>query len=465
MSEPTFICSAPELANSAQRIALYSHYAAAVAGFAGCGVMAMRSRIQEKLPHILGAVAAFGIGITALYSQWEFNQYLYMHREVALNAVAMHAGLWFIWATLFLVGLAQTPGFRFKRMKRLALIPLIIFAFGAFVPASIGDALAAGAMTVTPTADTVATATELEAWQLLQKGLAFGAALLFGLPALVCALAMIVSYVISQAKKVEKRSMENHQARTGIMTMVAVGVPAIVYSAGTFLIASGPQGIDKAVLLFNCADVVAVFFMISATMSLLGVPANFPKPVKPVAEKPKKGVPPQAEANPTMLDQQQAYAQAYAQQLYAQQQAYAAYQQQQQQAYAQQQAAAAAAAQPAPQSTPVAAEPQQTAPQVQQAQQSPDLQQQQAQYYAQQQAYAAYQQQQQAYQQAYAQQQQQVYAQAYAQQQMGIQQQHNQVAPSGGIRQARVGTPRQVAAPSAGGVKKVGGVRPIKKIR
>lgn len=469
MSEPTFICSAPELANQAQKIALYSHYAAAVAGFAGCAVMAMRARVQEKVPHILGAVAAGGIGLAALFSQWEFNQYLYMHREHAGNALGTHVGLWAIWGVLILVGLSLLPGFRFKRMGKLALIPLIGFTFLGFVAASFGDALAGAVMTAMPTVEGgVATAAELEMWQSVQKAAAFGSALLFGLPALFCAIGAIVAYVISQAKKVEKRSMENHQSRTGVMTMVAVGIPAVVYSLGALLIASGPQGVDKAVLLFNCADVAAIFFLISATMSLLGVPANFPKPVKPPKpkkEKAKDAVLPTPEADPTMLDQQQAYAQAYAQQLYAQQQAYAAYQQQQQAYAAQQQAQQ-------PQAVPAAAPAQ--VPEAPVAQQAPagmpaqpsaaDLRQQQAQYYAQQQAYAAYQQQQQAYQQAYAAQQQQAYAQAYAQQQLGIQQQHNQVAPSGGIRPARVGTPRQVA-PAAGVVKKVGGPRQIKKIR
>ena len=467
MSEPTLICSAPELANSAQKIALYSHYAAAVAGFAVGGVMIARSRVQEKIPHILGAIAAFGIGLTALYSQWEFNQFLYAHREIASNAVAVRSGMWAWWATLIFVGLALTPGFKFKRMQKLALIPLIILSFLSFGLSSAGEALASAVMTANPPAEMLGSAEEIAGFKALAKAGAFGSALIFGLPALVFAIGLIVTYIISQAKKVQKLSENNRQERTGIRTLVAVCIPAVSYSAGTFLVASNELGLDRAVLLFNCGDLMAMFFLLCATMSLLGVPANFPKPPKPVKppkekKSKKKDEPPAvpAEGNPNMLDQQQAYAQAYAQQLYAQQQAYAQY-------YAQQQAAQ----QQAPQQT---AQPgqemqAQSAPQPQPASDPAAMaayQQQQAQYYAQQQAYAAYQQQQQAYQQAYAAQQQyaptqqQAYAQAYAQQQAGFRQQH-QAIPTGT-------QPTRVAVPRPGGVagvKKVGGVRPIKKIR
>ena len=470
MSEPTLICSAPELANSAQKIALYSHYATAVAGFAVGGVMIARSRVQEKLPHILGAVVAFGVGLAALYSQWEFNQFLYQHREVATNAVAVRTGLWAWWATMIFVGLAFLPGFKFKRMQKLALIPLIILSFLCFGLASAGEALASLSMTANVPADMLDQATEFK------KGtqiMAMGSALMFGLPAVVFGLGLVVTYVISQTKKVQKRSEENIQSRTGLMALIAVALPAVIYSAGTFLVASNELGLDRAVLLFNCGDLMAMFFLLCATMSLLGVPANFPKPVKPPKpEKPKKekkskkgdepAVP--AEGNPNMLDQQQAYAQAYAQQLYAQQQAYAQY-------YAQQQAAAQQAqASQQPQQAQTSQDMQaQASPQAQPANDAAAMaayQQQQAQYYAQQQAYAAYQQQQQAYQQAYAAQQQyapnqqQTYAQAYAQQQAGYQQQHRAVPT--GTQPQRVAGPRPAGV---AGVKKVGGVRPIKKIR
>lgn len=470
MSEPTFICSAPELANSAQKIALYSHYAPAVVGFAVGGVMIARSRVQEKLPHILGAIVAFGVALTALYSQWEFNQFLYQHREVASNAVGTRIGMWSIWATMVFVGLAFTPGFKFKRMQKLALIPLIILSFLCFGLASVGEFLAAGAMTLTPPADMLGNAEELLAFKAITRAGAFGSALAFGLPALASAIGLVVTFVISQAKKVQKRSEDNLQDRTGIMALIAVCIPAVVYSAGTFLVASNELGLDRAVLLFNCGDLIAMFFLLCATMSLLGVPANFPKPPKPVKPakekkaKKDKDTPPSApaESNPNMLDQQQAYAQAYAQQLYAQQQAYAQYYAQQQQAAAQQASQTQAGVTPDPQGS---------APQMAQVQSEADpaavaaYQQQQAQYYAQQQAYAAYQQQQQAYQQAYAaqqqyaQNQQQTYAQAYAQQQTGYQQQH-QAIPTGT-------QPARVAPRPAGvaGVKKIGGVRPIKKIR
>lgn len=467
MSEPTLICSAPELANSAQKIALYSHYAAAVTGFAVGGVMIARSRVQEKIPHILGAIAAIGVGLTALYSQWEFNQFLYAHREIASNAVAVRSGMWAWWATLIFVGLALTPGFKFKRMQKLALIPLIILSFLSFGLSSAGEALASAVMTANPPAEMLGSAEEIAGFKALAKAGAFGSALVFGLPALVFAIGLIVTYVISQAKKVQKLSENNRQERTGIMTLVAVCIPAVIYSAGTFLVASNELGLDRAVLLFNCGDLMAMFFLLCATMSLLGVPANFPKPPKPVKppkekKSKKKDVPPAvpAEGNPNMLDQQQAYAQAYAQQLYAQQQAYAQY-------YAQQQAAQ----QHAPQQTAQTGQEMQaqSAPQNQPASDPAAMaayQQQQAQYYAQQQAYAAYQQQQQAYQQAYAAQQQyapnqqQTYAQAYAQQQAGFQQQH-QAIPTG-TQPTRVAAPRPVGV---AGVKKVGGVRPIKKIR
>lgn len=482
MSEPTLICSAPELANSAQKIALYSHYAAAVAGFAVCGVMAARSRVQEKIPHILAAVAAFGVGCAAFYSQWEFNQFLYQHRETASFAVGLRAGLWALWSTLILVGLALTPGLRFKRMKKLALIPLIACAVLSFGLGSVGESLTAFAATVNPPAEVVEATDGLKAFNMAQAVAAFGSALGFGIPASVLALLIAGTYAISQAKKVERRSEENHQMRTGVMTTVAVCVPALVYGAGSFLVAKDANGLDQAVLLFNCADVISMFFLLSATMSLLGVPANFPKPPKP--QKAKKAEAPPAEAHPNVLDQQQAYAQAYAQQLLAQQQAYAAYQQQQQ-AYAAQQAAYAAQqqqqaqqqaqsqqpAQAAPEAAPAPAAQPQTAPQgnVDPAAAAAAYQQQ-AQYYAQQQAYAAYQQQQQAYQQAYAaaQTQQQVYAQAYAQQQAAYRQQQPvastaTTAPHAhGVRKVSVGGAHPAAAH---GVKKVGNVRQIKKIR
>lgn len=481
MSEPTLICSAPELANSAQKIALYSHYAAAVAGFAVCGVMAARSRVQEKIPHILAAVAAFGVGCAAFYSQWEFNQFLYQHRETASFAVGLRAGLWALWSTLILVGLALTPGLRFKRMKKLALIPLIACAVLSFGLGSVGESLTAFAATVNPPAEVVEATDGLKAFNMAQAVAAFGSALGFGIPASVLALLIAGTYAISQAKKVERRSEENHQMRTGVMTTVAVCVPALVYGAGSFLVAKDANGLDQAVLLFNCADVISMFFLLSATMSLLGVPANFPKPPKP--QKAKKAAPPPAEAHPNVLDQQQAYAQAYAQQLLAQQQAYAAYQQQQQ-AYAAQQAAYAAQqqqqaqqqaqsqqpAQPAaPEAAPAPATQPQPAPQGN-VDPAAAAYQQQAQYYAQQQAYAAYQQQQQAYQQAYAaaQTQQQVYAQAYAQQQAAYRQQQPVASTATttphahGVRKVSVGGAHPAAAH---GVKKVGNVRQIKKIR
>lgn len=474
MSEPTFICSAPELANQAQKVALYSHYAAAAAGFGAGAVLLARSRAQEKVPHILGAVAAFGVGLAALYSQWEYNQFLYMYRETAATAVALRSGVWFLWATLLFVGLSLTPGFRFKRMKKLALIPLIACAFFAFGAASAGDVMSAAAMTVTPSVQALSqiegsAGDALDAFRGIQQAAASGFALMCGVPALVFALLLGGSFVISQAKKVEKRSEENHQMRTGVMTLVAVLIPALVYGGSPFLIASGEHGIARAVLLFNCGDVMSMFFLLCATMSLLGVPANFPKPPKPAKEKKAEKnttppVPADAE-HPTVLDQQQAYAQAYAQQLYAQQQAYAQYYAQQQQAAAQQQQTTAAAqpgvvpaqtpAQPAPEQQTAAAGAVDPAA-------AAAYQQQQAQYYAQQQAYAAYQQQQQAYQQGvvpqqqYAQPQQQVYAQAYAQQQTAYRQQH---------RPAPTGTVRHVKPVAAGGVKRVGGVRPIKKVR
>ena len=470
MSEPTLICSAPELANSAQKIALYSHYAAAVAGFAVCGVMAARSRVQEKIPHILAAVAAFGVGCAAFYSQWEFNQFLYQHRETASFAVGLRAGLWALWSTLILVGLALTPGLRFKRMKKLALIPLIACAVLSFGLGSAGESLTAFEATVNPPAEVVEATNDFKAFKTGQFIAAHMSALVFGIPASVLALLIAGTYAISQAKKVERRSEENHQMRTGVMTTVAVCVPALVYGAGSFLVAKGGQGIDQAVLLFNCADVISMFFLLSATMSLLGVPANFPKPPKP--QKAKKAEPPPAEAHPNVLDQQQVYAQAYAQQLLAQQQAYAAYQQQQQ-AYAAQQAAYAAQQQPAqpaaPEAVPAPAAQPQPAPQGN-VDPAAAAYQQQAQYYAQQQAYAAYQQQQQAYQQAYAaaQTQQQVYAQAYAQQQAAYRQQQPVASTATttphahGVRKVSVGGAHPAAAH---GVKKVGNVRQIKKIR
>lgn len=480
MSEPTLICSAPELANSAQKIALYSHYAAAVAGFAVCGVMAARSRVQEKIPHILAAVAAFGVGCAAFYSQWEFNQFLYQHRETASFAVGLRAGLWALWSTLILVGLALTPGLRFKRMKKLALIPLIACAVLSFGLGSAGESLTAFEATVNPPAEVVEATNDFKAFKTGQFIAAHMSALVFGIPASVLALLIAGTYAISQAKKVERRSEENHQMRTGVMTTVAVCVPALVYGAGSFLVAKGGQGIDQAVLLFNCADVISMFFLLSATMSLLGVPANFPKPPKP--QKAKKAEPPLAEAHPNVLDQQQVYAQAYAQQLLAQQQAYAAYQQQQQ-AYAAQQAAYAAQQQQQAQQQAQSQQPAQAAPEAApaaQPQTAPQgnvdpaaaaaAYQQQAQYYAQQQAYAAYQQQQQAYQQAYAaaQTQQQVYAQAYAQQQAAYRQQQPVASTATttphahGVRKVSVGGAHPAAAH---GVKKVGNVRQIKKIR
>ena len=470
MSEPTLICSAPELANSAQKIALYSHYAAAVAGFAVCGVMAARSRVQEKIPHILAAVAAFGVGCAAFYSQWEFNQFLYQHRETASFAVGLRAGLWALWSTLILVGLALTPGLRFKRMKKLALIPLIACAVLSFGLGSAGESLTAFEATVNPPAEVVEATNDFKAFKTEQFIAANMSALVFGFPASVLALLIAGTYAISQAKKVERRSEENHQMRTGVMTTVAVCVPALVYGAGSFLVAKDANGLDQAVLLFNCADVISMFFLLSATMSLLGVPANFPKPPKP--QKAKKAEPPPAEAHPNVLDQQQVYAQAYAQQLLAQQQAYAAYQQQQQ-AYAAQQAAYAAQQQPAqpaaPEAAPVPAAQPQPAPQGN-VDPAAAAYQQQAQYYAQQQAYAAYQQQQQAYQQAYAaaQTQQQVYAQAYAQQQAAYRQQQPVASTATttphahGVRKVSVGGAHPAAAH---GVKKVGNVRQIKKIR
>lgn len=472
MSEPSLICSAPALAESAQQIALYSHYAVAVAGFAAGGVMIYRSRVQEKLPQILGAVAAIGLGFTALYSQWEFNQFLYHCRETAVNAVALRAGLWGIWATLILIALAFTPGFRFKRMKKLALIPLIALAVISFGLSTAGETLVAMATTFFPTIDeleTVAGGNPLvftETVKTAAKPLVYG----FGFSALACALGMIGVYVVTQQKKVEKRAQENHQARTGVMTIVALAIPAVAYSMG-MLVAVSARGISGSVLLFNCAEVMAMFFLLCATMSLVGTPANFPKPVKPQKKEPEKPV---QEAQPTPLEQQQAYAQ-----YYAQQQAYAQY-------YAQLQAAQqAAAAQHAatqqlgnPAATP-AQNPAQQMP-VNSAPVDPATAaayQQQAQYYAQQQAYAAYQQQQQAYQQAYAAQQQQqyaqpqqqVYAQAYQQQQAAYQQQQNRSqkpahTASHGVRKIGAGAPAPRPA-ATGGVKKVGGARPVKKIR
>ena len=321
-----------------------------------------------------------------------------------------------------------------------------------------------------PPAEVVEATNDFKAFKMGQFIAAHMSALVFGIPASVLALLIAGTYAISQAKKVERRSEENHQMRTGVMTTVAVCVPALVYGAGSFLVAKGGQGIDQAVLLFNCADVISMFFLLSATMSLLGVPANFPKPPKP--QKAKKAEPPPAEAHPNVLDQQQVYAQAYAQQLLAQQQAYAAYQQQQQ-AYAAQQAAYAAQQQPAqpaaPEAAPAPAAQPQPAPQGN-VDPAAAAYQQQAQYYAQQQAYAAYQQQQQAYQQAYAaaQTQQQVYAQAYAQQQAAYRQQQPVASTATttphahGVRKVSVGGAHPAAAH---GVKKVGNVRQIKKIR
>ncbi len=471
MSEPTLICSAPELASSAQKVALYSHYAATVAGFLGGGLMLMRSREQEKLPHFLAAAAAFGVGLAAFYSQWEFNQFLYEHREFVSNAVAIRAGLWAIWATLIVVGLSLLPGFRFKQLKKLALIPLIAFAVLSFGFGSFAEAFASKAATLKPSTEMIDSAGGLDAYTALAKSDAFNSALAFGLPAIVCALLLAGTYIFTQAKKAERRSEENHQSRTGVMTLIAVAVPALAYSAGTFLVAGGGQRVDQAVLLFNVADVISMFFLMCATLSLLGKPVNFPKPPKPVKE--KTAAPdavPAGEAQPTVLDQQQAYAQAYAQQLYAQQQAYAQY-------YAQQQAAAANAQAQQP-AAPAGAVPANAVPAAQPPQDPAAAmaayQQQQAQYYAQQQAYAAYQQQQQAYQQAYAAQQQyaqpqqQVYAQAYAQQQAAYhrQQATPAAAPAGtphGVRKVAPAAHPTTATPGA--VKKIGGVRQIKKIR
>lgn len=466
MSEPTLICSAPELASSAQKVALYSHYAATVAGFLGGGLMLMRSREQEKIPHFLGAAAAFGVGLAAFYSQWEFNQFLYEHREFVSNAVAVRAGLWAIWATLIIVGLSLLPGFRFKQMKKLALIPLIAFAVLSFGFGAIAEAVASKAATLKPSTEMIDAAGGLDAYTALAKSDAFSSALAFGLPAVVCALLLAGTYIFTQAKKAERRSEENHQSRTGVMTLVAVAVPALAYAAGTFLVAGGGQRVDQAVLLFNVADVISMFFLMCATLSLLGKPANFPKPPKPVKEKAVSSESvPAGDAQPTMLDQQQAYAQAYAQQLYAQQQAYAQY-------YAQQQAAAANG-QPQQPAVPAGAVPSAQPPQNPEAAMAA-YQQQQAQYYAQQQAYAAYQQQQQAYQQAYvaqqqyAQPQQQVYAQAYAQQQAAY---HSQQATPAAAPAATPHGVRKVApaahptAATPGAVKKIGGVRQIKKIR
>jgi len=434
MSEPTLICSAPELASSAQKVALYSHYAATVAGFLGGGLMLMRSREQEKLPHFLAAAAAFGVGLAAFYSQWEFNQFLYEHRETVSNAVAIRAGLWAIWATLIVVGLSLLPGFRFKQLKKLALIPLIAFAVLSFGFGSLAEAFASKAATLKPSTEMIDSAGGLDAYTALAKSDAFNSALAFGLPAVVCALLLAGTYIFTQAKKAERRSEENHQSRTGVMTLIAVAVPALAYSAGTFLVAGGGQRVDQAVLLFNVADVISMFFLMCA------------------------------------LDQQQAYAQAYAQQLYAQQQAYAQY-------YAQQQAAAANAQAQQP-AAPAGAVPANAVPAAQPPQDPAAAmaayQQQQAQYYAQQQAYAAYQQQQQAYQQAYAAQQQyaqpqqQVYAQAYAQQQAAYhrQQATPAAAPAGtphGVR--KVAPAAHPATATPGAVKKIGGVRQIKKIR
>ena len=473
MSEPTLVCSAPELANSAQKVALYSHYAATVVGFLGGGVMLMRSREQEKVPHILGAVAAFGVGLAAFYSQWEFNQFLYEHREIVSNAVTVRAGLWAVWATLILVGLSLLPGFRFKRMKKLALIPLIAFAVLSYGFGSLAEAFTSAFATLKPPMEVLEQAGGADAYALVAKSGAFASALMFGIPAVVCALLLAGTYIFTQSKKAARRAEENHQSRTGMMAFIALCVPALAYGAGTFLVAKGGQGVDQAVLLFNVADVIAMFFLMCATLSLLGKPENFPKPPKPVkAKKPEKveeTPAPAGEAQPTVLDQQQAYAQAYAQQLYAQQQAYAQY-------YAQQQAAAARGQTPpppppaAPAANVAPAQPPQNSAAAMAAYQQ---QQQQAQYYAQQQAYAAYQQQQQAYQQAYAAQQQyaqpqqQVYAQAYAQQQQAYRQQQQPAstatthAPQGVRKVAPAGHP--TAAPGA--VKKVGGIRQIKKIR
>jgi len=468
MSEPSLVCSAPALAESAQQIALYSHYAVAVAGFAAGGVMIYRSRVQEKLPHILGAVSAIGIGLVSLFTQWEFNQFLYHCRETAVNAVSIRAGLWGLWSTLILVALAFTPGFRFKRMKKLALIPLIALAVISFGLSCVGESFIALKTTVFPTIDEldkVANGNPLvfaETMKTEAKSLVYS----FGIPALVCALGLIGVFVFTQQKKVEKRSQENHQSRTGVMTLVALAVPAVAYSMGMFVAVSA-RGISGSVLLFNCAEVMSMFFLLCATMSLVGVPANFPKPVKPQKKAEEK---PQSEAQPTPLDQQQAYAQ-----YYAQQQAYAQYYAQLQAA---QQAAAAQHATTQQLGTPPVAMPQNSVPQtpatlnVSVDPVAAATYQQQTQYYAQQQAYAAYQQQQQAYQQAYAAQQQyaqpqqQAYAQAYQQQQQAYQQSQKSAhtAPHG-VKKVGTGAPRPVAAPHAGGAKKVGGVRPVKKIR
>lgn len=463
MSEPSLIYSAPALAESAQQIALYSHYAVAVAGLGVGGFLISRTREQEKLPHILGAVAAIGMGLTALFSQWEFNQYLYLCRESAWNAVMLRPSLWAVWASLILVGLAFTPGFRFKRMKKLALVPLIALAVISFGLSAAGEIIVAQKTTTLPAIAALdSVGNDLATYFELEKVAARTTVYAFAIPALVCALGVIGVFIFTQQKKVEKRSQENHQARTGVMTLVALSIPAIAYAAGMFVAVSA-RGVSGSVLLFNCAEVMSMFFLFCATMSLVGVPANFPKPVVPKKEKkPAPAAAPAAEAQPTPLDQQQAYAQ-----YYAQQQAYAQY-------YAQlqaQQAAAAQAAQqqaPAPQQQPVAQPGAPVDPAVAAAYQ------QQAQYYAQQQAYAAYQQQQQAYQQAYAAQQQyaqpqqQVYAQAYAQQQNAYQQQQRATAPAAGgvhrgVKKVGVGAPAPRPAASSG-VKKIGGVRPVKKI-
>lgn len=502
MSEPTLICSAPALAQDAQRIALYSHYAVAVAGFGVGGLMIARSRVQEKLPHILAAVAAIGCGLVALYSQWEFNQYLYQYRETAVNAVMIRAALWGVWSTLLLIGLAYTPGFRFKRMKNMALFSLIACAVVAAGLSTAGEVIIAKGTTLIPTLEEVEKYNfDMTSFADAMKDAASTYPLALGLPALAVIAALIGVFVATQQKKVAKRSEESHQMRTGVMTTVAVCVPAVAYAAGMF-VALSARGVSGSVLLFNCAEVMAMFFMFCATMSLVGTPANFPRPVKPKAE---KKAAPDAEADaPTPANNQRAYAQYYAQ-VQAQQQAYAQYyaQQQQQAAMlaAQQQAAAQAqaaaqqaqtatasaqpttaavpAAQPttaAPAGTTTPAQPDATAQQVAalQAQQAAAAQaaavayqQQQAQYYAQQQAYAAYQQQQQAYaayqqQQQYSQQQQ-PYAQAYAQQQEGYRQSQRKTA----VRLAQPGKPAGGAAPSAarGTVKKIGGPQQIKKIR
>lgn len=483
MSEPTLICSAPALAQDAQRIALYSHYAVAVAGAAVGGLMIARSRVQEKVPHILGAVAAFGTALVSLYSQWEFNQYLYQYRETAVNSVAIRGGFAAVWAILLIVGLTLTPGFRYKRMKGFAQYLLMLCAVVAGVLSTVGETMIAAATTVTPTLEQLGPFhDDMVAFADAAKSAASTLPLAFGLPALVVVAALIGIFVATQQKPVKKRSEESHQMRTGVMTTIAVCVPAVAYAAGMF-VALSERGVSGSILLFNCAEVMAMFFMFCATMSLVGKPANFPRPVKP---QPQKSAVPDAEAAPTPLNNQQAYARYYAQQLAAQQAAaqqqaaYAQYYAQQQAAAAAQQAAAqqtaaaatvaAAAAVPAAAAAPVAQPAQaaqQTPEQIAAAQQAA-YQQQQAQYYAQQQAYAAYQQQQQAYaayaQQMAAQQQQQPYAQAYSQQQAGYQQAQKKTAvrlAQPGRPAARPGTPRP-----AGGVKKIGGPGGgIKKIR